>query len=139
MSTIFTGQISSLYTTDPYRVGVDVLPYGIASVVGMLGAGLFMRKIRYTNLQLAVICFILTIFVGVMATLTPKTVKPGLAFTCLGGFAGGWVMILLVVMVQFGSPDRLIGTSTGLLNFARTVGQALGSKSQKGSVLYGCD
>ncbi|KAF2812737.1 uncharacterized protein BDZ99DRAFT_272886 [Mytilinidion resinicola] len=119
--------IPTLYAStppDPFRTYRYLLAPGIATVVGGLTAGLSVRAIGCTSLQFAAACFVQRVFIGLMATLTPNSIKPGLAFTAIGDFAGGYMKVLIVVKTQLAFGDELIGTGMGVMNLTRGIGPA---------------
>jgi predicted MFS family arabinose efflux permease len=128
MTFVWSSEVQSLYTSDPIKIGLYNFPAGFGAEVGALVAALLVRRIGRTNLQLTAACLFLTIFTGLMATLTPNSIRPALGYMSIGGFAIGFIQVLSVMMIQFEAPDKDIGDATGILISFRTVGAALGGK-----------
>jgi hypothetical protein len=126
---VWSQQVSSIYTTNPTRVGLSNFPTGFGTEIGVLFAALFMKRLGRTNLQLAAACLVLTIFVGLQATLTENSMRPALGYLSIAGLAIGYIEVASVVMAQLVVPDEYIGDATGLLITLRTIGAAIGSKS----------
>jgi hypothetical protein len=129
MTFVWTSEVQSLYTSNPIEIGLYNFPAGFGAEAGAFIAALVVRRIGRTNLQLATACLLLTIFTGLLATLTPNSIRPALGYMSIGGFAIGFIQVISVVMIQFEAPDKYIGDATGLLISFRTVGAALGGKS----------
>lgn len=124
IDSVWSTEISALYTTDPIKTGVYLLPSGFGEVGGALISGLLVRKLGHTQFQFSVYAFIMAIFIGLMATLTPKSIKPALAYTFIIELFGGALKLMTIVMVQLAFGDELIATATGVVNVARNIGPA---------------
>jgi hypothetical protein len=124
---VWSSQTQAIYTTDATKIGLYNFPTGFGAEVGFLIAAITIKRGR-TNLQLAVACLILAIFVGLQATLTPNGIRPGLAYLSIGGVALGFIQVIVVVMIQFGIGNEHIGAVTGLFILVRWIGAAIGSK-----------
>jgi hypothetical protein len=125
-------------TPDVYTAGRYHLAHNISNVVGGITAGLLMRIIGRTNIQLVVCGFMISLFVGLMATLEPGNIKPGLAYTAIGDFFGGYFKVLVLVMSQLAFGDELIASATGVMNMGRGLGPAYARKSGLCSAWCGC-
>ncbi|OCK82285.1 MFS general substrate transporter [Lepidopterella palustris CBS 459.81] len=124
ISGFWPNEIAILYTTDPFKSGRYQLAPGLGLIVGIIVAGFSMRSIKHTHLQLSAASFFMSLFIGLLATLTPNSIRPGLAYTALADFFGGAMKLLIVVSAQLAFGDEVIGTATGVLNIARGIGPA---------------
>lgn len=125
---VWPAQVGAVYTTDPIKIGVYGMPLGFGTEVGTIAAGLFIKAIGHTNLQLVASCLCLTIFIGLQATLTPNSIYPAFAYLLFGGFAITYSQITSIIMIQLGTKDEHIGKATGILAVFRNAGGAVASK-----------
>jgi hypothetical protein len=66
-----------------------------------------------------------------MATLTPNSITPDLAYVTIAQFGGGCVKTTVYVSITYAVPDVLIGSALGVMNLAFTFGPAFGSRFLK--------
>jgi predicted MFS family arabinose efflux permease len=120
--------VSTLYATSEHKAGVYLLPSGFGQICGALACGLLSRKIGHTQIQLSVVTFLLALFVGLMATMTPDSIQPGHAYSFLAEVMTGWNRVLTIVMAQFGVADKFIATATAALTISMSMGLAFNGK-----------
>lgn len=131
MNFMLPEEISALYTADVYKAARCQFTTGFGSILGIVATGFEIRPIGCTNILLGSSLVLIAIFSGLMATLTPNNIKPGLAFTTIAQFAGGCIKTLLYVSITYAVPDALIGSALGTLNLAYSFGPAFGSKCRR--------
>ncbi|KAM5358162.1 hypothetical protein ACJZ2D_015525 [Fusarium nematophilum] len=125
MVTIWPAAIGTIFTSDPTRIGVYGLPWGVGSTFGSIAVGISLRYIRKINWFLGGLVALQAIFIGLLATITPGSIKGPLAFSFFGGAANLGAQLTSIVMIQFSTRDNNIGLATGLLACARSVGGAI--------------
>jgi hypothetical protein len=125
----WASETSTLFTNDPIRIGIYGISQGMGLQWGGFGVGLLMRFFGRTNIQLPVFVFFLTLFTGLMAVITPASIKPGLAFIFLLCFSSNWLQILALIMAQLGVEHRDLAKGTGILSIVRNAGGSVGSTS----------
>lgn len=121
-------QVQAIYSTDPIKVGLYNFPAGFGTQVGALASALLMRALGHTNIQLTVVCFFVTLFTALQATLTPSSIQPAMGFLSIAGLGNGFIQTILPAIIQLFGPDSSIGYSSGLLILLRLVGGAASSK-----------
>lgn len=125
---IWPAQVGALYTQDPIKIGVYGMPLGFGTEFGAIAAGLFIKLLGRTNYQLGISTLILTIFIGLMATLTPHDIKPAFAYLLFGGFGITYAQITSIVVIQLSTADEHIGKATGILSVFRNGAGAVASE-----------
>ncbi|RTE70340.1 hypothetical protein BHE90_015270 [Fusarium euwallaceae] len=125
MASVWPAEIGAIFTSDPIKIGVYGLPWGIGSSFGSLMTGLLLHYVPRVNWLFTALVALQAIFISLLATITPSSIKPALAFSFLGGAANLGAQLTGIVMVQFSTGDRNIGLATGLLACARSVGGAI--------------
>jgi hypothetical protein len=138
MNTIFPQEIAVLYTTDPYKSARYQFTTGFGTELGVIVAGSLMRPLGYTNIFLGCCLVVIALFSGLMATLTPNNITPGLAYVTIAQFAGGCVKTIVYVSITYAIPDVLIESTLGVMNLAFTVGPAFGSEYFNEDISYFC-
>jgi hypothetical protein len=128
MNLIYPQEITALFTTDAMKTARYQLTSGFGTEFGVIFAGMSMRFVGHTNLMLTVAAILVALFVGLMASVTPGSIKGALAYTALGQFCGGCVKTLIFVSVTYAVPDALIGTAIAILNLAWSFGPAFARK-----------
>lgn len=126
---IWPAEVSALYTTNPIKIGVYGMPLGFGNEFGAIAAGIFIKFLRRTNYQLAISTLILTIFIGLMATLTPNDIKPSFAYLLFGGFGIVYAQITGIIVIQLSTADEHIGKATGILAVFRNGAGAVAGRS----------
>lgn len=122
-------QVTILYTQDPLTIGIYGIPQGVGLEFGAVIAGLLVKAVGHTNLQLVASAFFTTLFVALMAILTPDNVNPAFAFLLLGCGAMNYLQITAMVMAQLGVEHRDLAKATGILSIARNAGGAISGMS----------
>ncbi|KAH8761725.1 major facilitator superfamily domain-containing protein [Hyaloscypha finlandica] len=122
MNLIYPQEITALFTTDAMKTARYQLTSGFGAEFGVIFAGMSMRFVGHTNLMLTVAAILVALFVGLMASVTPGSIKGALAYTALGQFSGGCVKTLIFVSVTYAVPDALIGTAIAILNLGWSFG-----------------
>ncbi|EEU33620.1 uncharacterized protein NECHADRAFT_14093, partial [Fusarium vanettenii 77-13-4] len=125
MVTIWPAAIGAIFTSDPTQIGIYGLPWGFGSTFGSIAVGISIRYIRKINWFLGGLVALQAIFIGLLATITPGSIKGPLAFSFFGGAANLGAQLTSIVMIQFSTRDTNIGLATGLLACARSVGGAI--------------
>ncbi|KAJ3545774.1 hypothetical protein NM208_g2355 [Fusarium decemcellulare] len=125
MASIWPAEIGAIFTSDSIKIGIYGLPWGIGSSFGSLITGLLLHYVLRVNWFFTALVALQTIFISLLATITPSSIKPALAFSFLGGAANLGAQLTGIVMVQLSTGDRTIGLATGLLACARSVGGAI--------------
>lgn len=129
MNAMFPEEISAVYTTTITKTSNHYqLTTGLGTQFGILAAGLRMRPLGHTDLPFGGSMTVATIFIGLMATLTPKGITPGLAYMTIASFAAGWFRLIMFVSITYAVPDILISTGIAVLNFGFNFGPAFGRK-----------
>ncbi|CZR52483.1 uncharacterized protein PAC_02360 [Phialocephala subalpina] len=124
MNLIYPQEITALFTTDIMKAARYQLASGFGAEFGVLVAGMSMRSVGSTNLMLTTAAILVALFVGLMASVTPGSIKGTLAYTFLGHFGGGCVKTLIFVSVTYAVPDVLIGAALAILNLGWSFGPA---------------
>jgi hypothetical protein len=128
MNAIVPQEIAVLYTTDPYKSARYQFTTGFGTELGVIVAGLVMRLLGHTNIFLGCYLVVIAPFSGLMATLTPNSITPGLAYVTIAQFAGGCVKTIVYVSIMYAVTDILIGSALGVVNLAFTFGPAFRSE-----------
>jgi len=128
MNLIYPQEITALFTTDAMKTARYQLTSGFGAEFGVIFAGMSMRFVGHTNLMLTVAAILVALFVGLMASVTPGSIKGALAYTALGQFSGGCVKTLIFVSVTYAVPDALIGTAIAILNLGWSFGPGFARK-----------
>lgn len=122
-------QVTILYTQDPLKIGIYGIPQGVGLEFGAVFAGLLVKVIGQMNLQLTASAFLTTLFVALMAVLTPDNINPAFAFLLLGCLAMNYLQVTAMIMAQLGVEHRDLAKATGILSIARNAGGAIAGKS----------
>jgi hypothetical protein len=131
-------EVSILYTQDPIKIGVYGIPQGIGLEFGSIIAGFLLKLLGHTDLQLMGSAFTETLFVGLMAVLTPRSPTPAFPFLLIGCLAMNYLQIVAMVMAQLGVEHRDLAKATGLLAIARNAGGAIASEYSAIATVLGC-
>ncbi|OQU99102.1 hypothetical protein CLAIMM_04789 [Cladophialophora immunda] len=118
-------EVTILFTQDSLKIGIYGIPQGVGLEFGAVFAGLLVKIIGYTHLQLTASAFFTTLFVALMAVLTPKSINPAFAFLLLGCMAMNYLQVTAMIMAQLGVEHRDLAKATGLLSIARNAGGAI--------------
>ncbi|OAL34592.1 hypothetical protein AYO20_06222 [Fonsecaea nubica] len=118
-------EVTILFTQDPLKIGIYGIPQGVGLEFGAVFAGLLVKIIGHTHLQLTASAFFTTLFVALMAVLTPKSINPAFAFLLLGCMAMNYLQVTAMIMAQLGVEHRDLAKATGLLSIARNAGGAI--------------
>lgn len=97
---IWPAEVGALYTADPIKIGVYGMPLGFGTEFGAIAAGVLIKLLGRTNYQLTASTLILTIFIGLQATLTPNDIKPAFAYLLFGGFGITYAQITSIIVIQ---------------------------------------
>jgi hypothetical protein len=127
---VWPAQIAAVYTPVPIKIGVYGMPLGFGTEAGTIFAGLFIKVLGRTNIQLTAACLCLTVFIGLQATLTPNSIKPSFAYMFFAGFAITYSQIAGIIMIQLGTKDKHIEKATGILAVFRNGGGAIAGESR---------
>ncbi|OAL27833.1 hypothetical protein AYO20_09686 [Fonsecaea nubica] len=125
----FLSQYLSLgYTgSNPIRVGVLQIPFGVGTTIGGIGIGLVFRWLRHQRVALLLSIVVQTLFIGLLAVPGPSNLAMALAFICMSGIGIGVEQVITILMVQLALPEEWIGFASGSLTAFRLLGGSVGT------------
>ena len=129
----FSFQVSVLYETDSFIVGVRFSIAFMASIVAAGFTGMYCaitKKVRWVAVVAFVICMV---FFICMSTSNRNTSMPVWGYPVLFGWAIGMALIALVTVAQLSTPPGLISIGTGLIISVRSLGGTVGVAICKGN------
>ncbi|EXJ59135.1 hypothetical protein A1O7_06566 [Cladophialophora yegresii CBS 114405] len=118
-------EVTILFTQDPLKIGIYGIPQGVGLEFGAVLAGLLVKAVGHMNIQLTASAFFTTLFVALMAVLTPYKIDPAFAFLLLGCTAMNYLQVTAMIMAQLGVEHRDLAKATGILSIARNAGGAI--------------
>lgn len=89
-------------------------------------AGQVFSTVRKTRYQYIFVVVMMTVFLGLNATVNQHTPARGIVFIALASFMIGATNCISILIIQLGSRDEDIGLATGLVNSTRSTGGAVG-------------
>jgi len=118
-------QVGALYTSDPYRIGWFGCTLGIAGTIISPIVGYIFTYHGHQNILFLTIIAVGTLASGLMALVTPTSVKASTAFVAMLGLCVGGGMTIATPMVQLAVAHEYIGIATAFAITARNVGGAV--------------
>lgn len=113
-------QISTLWATDPLRIGWLSCILGGGTLAGQVAAG-GLINLGKAKWQFVTATVTMTAFIGGMASTNRNTLKTAEALCFLGAFSLGYVENVANTLVPFTQLDKNIGASVGALISGRTA------------------
>lgn len=115
-----------LWTQDPIKIGLMVIPSGVGMLVGNVGISYFTRFIKRTDLQLSAAFALSTACVGLLGVLNANNMPGGLALSFFIGAFISMLLVLVTVQVVFAIPQEHLGAGMGLCGAIRSIGGTVG-------------
>jgi hypothetical protein len=113
-------QISTLWATEPLRIGWLSCILGGGTLTGQIFGGSLVNRGR-AKWQFVTATVTMTAFIGGMASTNRNTLKTAEALCFLGAFSLGYVENVACTLVPFTQADKNIGASIGTLISGRTA------------------
>ncbi|KIX05574.1 uncharacterized protein Z518_06446 [Rhinocladiella mackenziei CBS 650.93] len=119
-------EFCAIFTSDPVRVNVYLLPLNIRVIVGIFASTWLLGRTKHYRLCLIVSVFAIALFCGLTALATPSRVAMALVFTGLVGLGVGTTSVIPVVIISYAVPNFLIRTTETFLASMRALGGTIG-------------
>ena len=98
---------------------------GFGILLGGLLLTFFGSKVKHWKWQMTGSAAFMTLFGGLLATITPDRQGAGIAFAFLSATGFGWAQYLSITYIQFGADQTELGISGGLAGVSREAGGAV--------------
>lgn len=119
-------EASAIFTPDPVKVNVYLLPLNICVLVGIVAASYILGVFKHYRILLTTSVLIISLFCGLLALVTPSRVAMMLVFTGIIGLGVGVTTVLPVVILTYAVPSHLLGTAGTVLASVRALGGTVG-------------
>ncbi|KAI0123720.1 major facilitator superfamily domain-containing protein [Xylariales sp. AK1849] len=126
INVFFPIEAAALFTTDPVRINIYLLPLNILVLVGILGAAFVLGYLKHYRILLVVSVALIALCCGLLALATPERIAMMLVLTGLVGLGVGVTTVIPVVIMSYAVPSHLLGTAGTLLASVRALGGTIG-------------
>jgi len=116
-----------LYEDTPIKVGTKAIgaAYGVTFGAVLVNGALSVFK-SWNRELLLVSCVLMTVFSGALSVVTPETPGMAIAFSTIGGFGIGGVLVPAATIAITVTPDAYIATTVALSLAIRVIGGSIG-------------
>ncbi|OTB01318.1 hypothetical protein M426DRAFT_323587 [Hypoxylon sp. CI-4A] len=118
-------QVQALYTSDITYAGWISCTVASATALGQAFGGFFVKWGGNVRYWIIFSTFSMVAFVGACASLTPETLKAGIAFTMIGPFFVGVIEVCALALAPLFCRPVDIGLASGLLASIRSAGGSI--------------
>lgn len=112
-------------TTPPHIVYLLATVQGFGIFTGAMILSFGGTYFQHWKLQLTIPIFIMVLFGGLLAYVTPERLGMGVAFAFLSSMGYGYAQYLSIAYIQFGADQVELGIAGGLAGVARYAGGAV--------------
>ncbi|CZR69618.1 related to potential drug facilitator PEP5 [Phialocephala subalpina] len=126
VNAFFPVEASAIFTGDPVKVNAYLLPLNILVLLGITASSMILGKTKHYRITLATSVFLIALFLGLLALVTPSRVAMTLVFTGFIGFGVGVTTVIPVVIMSYSVPPYIIGTAGTILASTRALGGTVG-------------
>ena len=120
-------QFQFVYGAEGMEVGVYQLAQGFGTVFGSVVLAAFIHKIKHITWQIVAGLVVQTIFLGLYALETPRTLAMAIAFSFFANISFGYLTILATLATGLNVPQRYLGLAYGIIGQFRCAGGAMGT------------
>ena len=113
------------------------LPGSLPLVAGAMCLTAFGRKVGHWKWSMTVSMASLTLWLALLALITPYNKGLMITFVTLAQFSYGWAAYLSVTYTQLGVPQEMLGISGGLAGTARYAGGAVAAACYSAALARG--
>ncbi|KAJ0426771.1 major facilitator superfamily domain-containing protein [Aspergillus carlsbadensis] len=133
-------KVSGVFTDNAMTVNLYLLPLNLLVLVGIAVSSYVLGVTKHYRTILIPSVFLLALFCGLLALVTPSRKVLLLVFTALIGFGVGVTTVIPVVVMSYSVPSHLLGTAGTMFASCRALGGTIGitiftaiySKAQSG-------
>jgi hypothetical protein len=127
MASLLPQATSSVYTSDPVKLGVALIPNGIGQFIGGAVLPSLVHKIKNIRGQIMVALFLQTLFTALYAYgIGPHHKAAWMGFQFVGMACFAWITLCSYVVVGLHVPHRDLGIASGLIGTFRNTGGSVG-------------
>jgi len=108
VNAFFPVEAQAIFTSNLLKVNLYLLPLNILVLVGCLGSGVFLGRLRHYRSLLVGSLVTIGLFLGLLTLVTPSRVVMACIFTGFVGLCTGVTTVLPVVIMSYSVPSHLM-------------------------------